>query len=126
MRPDGKHLNPYRKKHPLLGKSEPDALYGYYCLPSPVDGAILAVISGGERRNDSADLTAWEHVSVSLSDRCPTWEEMSYIKGLFWKRRETVVQFHPSEENYINVHLYCLHLWCDTLDGHSLPPEWCV
>lgn len=24
---------------------------------------------------------------------------------------ETVVQFHPPESEYVNNHLYCLHLW---------------
>lgn len=53
----------------------------------------------------------WEHVSVSLSNRCPTWDEMCIIKNIFWNDNETVIQFHPSKENYKNLHPYCLHLW---------------
>lgn len=69
----------------------------------------------------------WEHVSVSLFKnlfsgnrklrrmatvkRCPTWEEMSYVKDLFWKDDEEVVQFHPPKSEYVNLHNYCLHLW---------------
>jgi len=53
----------------------------------------------------------WEHVSVSLQYRCPTWAEMSAIKRLFWNDDETAVQYHPAESEYVNQHPYCLHLW---------------
>lgn len=53
----------------------------------------------------------WEHVSVSLPDRCPTWSEMCEIKKLFFDDNETVVQFHPPKAEYVNFHPYCLHLW---------------
>lgn len=60
----------------------------------------------------------WEHVSVTLKNRwgyqlhrCPTWEEMCFIKELFFEGNEVVMQLHPSEEEYVNNHPYCLHLW---------------
>jgi len=53
----------------------------------------------------------WEHVSVSLSDRCPTWREMCAIKAIFWDADDVVIQYHPTEKEYINNHPYCLHLW---------------
>lgn len=53
----------------------------------------------------------WQHVSVSLPDRCPTWDEMNFIKELFWGEDEIVVQFHPTKSEYVNNHRYCLHLW---------------
>jgi hypothetical protein len=53
----------------------------------------------------------WEHVSVSLETRCPTWDEMCEIKDLFWDSEDCVVQFHPSKIDYVNLHLNCLHLW---------------
>lgn len=53
----------------------------------------------------------WEHVSVSLPLRCPTWQEMCFFKDLFWDEDETVVQYHPPKAEYINCHPYCLHLW---------------
>lgn len=54
---------------------------------------------------------AWEHVSVSLPDRCPTWEDMSFIKDLFWGPEDCVVQYHPPRSAYVNFHPFCLHLW---------------
>lgn len=55
----------------------------------------------------------WEHVSVSLPGamRCPTWEEMCYIKDLCWNDNETVIQYHPAKSDYVNFHPFVLHLW---------------
>ena len=46
----------------------------------------------------------WEHVSVSLpgQSRCPRWDEMCFIKDLFWAEDECVVQYH--HEGYLQSH----------------------
>lgn len=54
---------------------------------------------------------AWEHVSVSTPVRCPTWEEMCFVKGIFWDQEDAVIQLHPPRSEWINDHPYCLHLW---------------
>ena len=59
----------------------------------------------------ASDGLGWEHVSVSLEDRIPAWEEMCYMKDLFWNKDEAVMQLHPPESEYINNHDFCLHLW---------------
>lgn len=53
----------------------------------------------------------WEHVSVSTERRCPTWEEMTHFRNLFFEPEETVVQFHVPAEDHRNFHPFCLHLW---------------
>lgn len=53
----------------------------------------------------------WEHASVSLRNRCPTWDEMCAIKDIFWGEEEAVMQVHPPRSEYVNLHPYCLHLW---------------
>ena len=53
----------------------------------------------------------WEHVSVSLPTRCPTWDEMCRVKALFWDVEDCVMQLHPPESDWVNNHSYCLHLW---------------
>lgn len=66
----------------------------------------------------------WEHVSVSLDrDRCPTWEEMSKVKDLFWDPEDTVFQFHPPKSEYVNNHPFCLHLWRKIGTEVELPPS---
>ena len=57
------------------------------------------------------DTQAWEHVSVSLPDRCPTWLEMCAIKALFWDDDDLVLQYHPPRSEWVSNHRYCLHLW---------------
>ncbi len=65
----------------------------------------------------------WEHVSVSYSNRCPTWEEMCRVKDIFWYDNECVVQFHPPKSEYVNNHPYCLHLWRKCGNDFELPPK---
>lgn len=65
----------------------------------------------------------WEHVSVSLPNRCPTWEEMCRFKDIFWKDDEVVMQLHPSKNDYINNHSYCLHLWRPVNETIPTPPK---
>lgn len=80
-------------------------------------GDLLVISSGSQ-----PDVSPWEHVSVSLRDRCPTWEEMCKIKDLFWGSHETVLQFHPSRDKYVNHHAFCLHLWKKIGENAELPP----
>ena len=65
----------------------------------------------------------WEHVSVSLARRCPTWEEMCMVKDIFWGEEECVVQFHPPRSEYVNRHPYCLHLWKKIGEEYETPPK---
>lgn len=56
---------------------------------------------------------AWEHVSVTLrnQERTPTWEEMCFIKSVFWNENDTVLQYHPAKSEYVDYSPWCLHLW---------------
>jgi len=65
----------------------------------------------------------WEHASVSLANRCPTWDEMCFIKNFFWNPEDCVIQYHPPESQYKNVHNYCLHLWRPVNIEIPLPPK---
>lgn len=70
----------------------------------------------------------WEHVSVSLHDRTPTWGEMDFVKNKFWDDDDLVVQMHVPRKDWVNDHPYCLHLW--RLSGSNefcpRPPTWMV
>jgi hypothetical protein len=86
---------------------------GVFRLPHPK-------ISNYEINIIASSGMGWEHVSVTLFcptrkvERCPTWEEMCFVKDTFWNKDETVVQYHPAEDQYTNTHPYCLHLWRPT------------
>ena len=109
-------IEKYRLKNSTWATKEGDQ-FGFFFIPmkpgtTPLK-VMVAPFDGGNR---------WEHVSVSLPSRCPTWEEMAFIKALFWDDDDCVVQFHPPRSEYVNNHPYCLHLWRDTLNGHETPP----
>lgn len=53
----------------------------------------------------------WGHVSVSLEKRTPTWDEMCFIKNMFFEPEELCLQIHPKKSQYVNEHRFCLHLW---------------
>jgi hypothetical protein len=76
---------------------------GAFFIPCFMHGGFLFVIA--------SDGLGWEHVSVSLLDRCPIWNEMCIIKDLFWDENDAVFQFHPLKKLYVNMHPNCLHLW---------------
>lgn len=73
--------------------------------------------------DESPELAGWEHVSVSLPNRCPTWEEMAFVKSVFWDASDCVVQFHPPESEYVNNHSFCLHLWRRINGPFPMPPS---
>ena len=68
----------------------------------------------------------WEHVSVSLNsekNRTPTWQEMQWVKELFWEDFETVLEFHVPKDKYINITDSCLHLWRPIGVDLPMPPS---
>lgn len=91
------------------------------------DGALYRYrLEGGEVATVIASHgLGWEHVSMSLETRTPTWEEMSLVKGLFWTQDDLVVQYHPPTNEYVNNHPFCLHLWrkAGSNDFCEMPPK---
>jgi hypothetical protein len=95
--------------------------YGQFFVPGPC-GEVLCIVASGADKDDTMS-EGWEHVSVSTRRRIPNWREMCFVKDLFWRADETVVQFHPPRTEYVNNHPNCLHLWRPN-DGHiRLPPS---
>lgn len=105
----------YRAIHPFFGSSPVGAMHGAFAYEE------FQVISSGSGPGETPH-SRWEHVSISRRDRCPTWEEMSAIKDVFWKETETVLQFHPKKSKYVNIMPNCLHLWRKRGVNHELPP----
>lgn len=94
-------LNPMRIRHPFAPHHAGDDHNGAFLLRR--NGQELIVIA--------SNAGGWDHISVSLADRCPTWEEMKAVKQLFFNDDEWAVEFHPPANRNISVHDYCLHLW---------------
>ncbi|MGY6278177.1 DUF7694 domain-containing protein [Methylomonas sp. MgM2] len=73
-------------------------------------------------RCQASDDFGWEHVSVSLPTRCPSWAEMCQIKDLFWDPDDCVLQYHPPQSDYVDCHPFCLHLWRPVDQAILRPP----
>lgn len=91
---------------------------------------FVPLLGGVPLRVIATDHCGWEHVSVSLPNRCPTWKEMCKVKDLFWDAEDCVMQLHPPQADYVSNHPYCLHLW-RPVDGAGdgqipRPPTWMV
>jgi hypothetical protein len=96
-----------------------------YRIHSPIhvdpvgnEGAFMI----GELRVIAADGDGWEHVSISLANRVPNWEEMCQMKNLFWDKEDCVIQFHPPQNVYVNNHHNVLHLWRKIGSEFETPP----
>ena len=68
----------------------------------------------------------WEHVSVSTRDHCPTWNEMEYIKRLFFHSHECCMQLHVPTDEHINNNPNVLHIWRPIKQRIPRPPSWMV
>ncbi len=126
MKPDAhKRIERFRIREGRLASDERYGNNGAFMLPVPDKGGLAlqetyhkarvlgVVVSDGE---------GWDHVSVSLQNRCPTWDEMCFIKELFFEPHEVAMQLHPAKADYVNHHPYCLHLWRPQDKRIPLPP----
>ena len=106
--------NKYRVRKGERGTDDSYGNNGMFVLPVSLrrQYALTIIASDGDGwEHLGYPLPAWEHVSVSTAVRCPSWEEMCFVKGLFWDSEDVVIQFHPRESEYVNNHPRCLHLW---------------
>ena len=76
----------------------------------------------GALRVVAASAKGWDHVSVSLPDRCPTWAEMDHIKRLFFRDDEWAMQLHAPPAKHISIHPHVLHIWRPHAVEIPLPP----
>jgi len=100
------------------------AMGGAFLVPYKRDGKLktemLRVIASSGA--DQPKPYGFDHVSVSLSDRTPTWEEMDYVKRLFFRPDEVCYQLHMPPADNISFHPYCLHIWRPCGAEIPLPP----
>jgi hypothetical protein len=107
------------------GRDRTDARFG----SSPGEPCGLFVLRHPDWPECGFAPPRWEHVSARVAGqgaRCPTWEEMAWVKGLFFLPEEWVVQFHPADSDHINVHPHVLHLWRAVGVEFPTPPKECV
>ncbi len=130
--PTNSPINKYRITTGQMATKPEDIGFGMFIIPH---GKKVLVISTSDGLDDDGNIyIPWEHVSVhgrytrrnKKIKVTPTWEDMCFVKDLFWDKDEVVVQYHPAEEDYVNVHEHCLHLWKPIQAEMPTPPKICV
>ena len=112
-------IEKYRVRTGVLASDESFGANGMFLIPSKVlrvgqhvlPSCKVMCSDGSGWDSEMMGDVAWEHVSVSLEHRCPTWEEMCVIKHVFWRDEENVLQYHVPREEWVNNVNHCLHLW---------------
>lgn len=114
----------YRITSGELASKPEDGNNGAFTIPHPNQGRTwFLVIASDGFGPEGEEITKWEHVSVhvtyekrrkkrtDLYKRIPTWNEMQFIKRLFFEDEEVCYQLHPKQSEYVNVQPFTLHIW---------------
>jgi hypothetical protein len=88
---------------------------GVFAVSSNESGKILAIVASNDQ--------GWDHVSVSLPNRTPSWGDMEQVKRIFFLPNEIAMQLHVAESNHISIHPNCLHIWRPHGVEIPLPPK---
>lgn len=122
--PIREQMESFRVMEGPLGSNMAFGNNGAFIIRTPARAMLQIIIADGD---------GWEHVSVSVAPdkpserrRLPTWEEMNFVKELFWSDDETVVQFHPRKTSYVNLNPWVLHLWRKIGLEYMLPPSYMI
>lgn len=120
MRKHNQAIEKYRFHGGPMGSNKSDGNNGVFEITGPLGLRLICLVSDGD---------GWDHVSVEVEwlgphvkRRLPRWEEMCFIKDLFFEEDEVAIQIHPAKKNYINVHPWVLHLWRPQWTSVPLPP----
>lgn len=107
-----------RWRVPLRGSYDDPYDGAYQLRVRPTTARVYVISSCG---------AGWDHVSVSVCNekRLPTWNEMHYVKRLFFHDHEAVMQLHPPASEYVN-NAEVLHLWRPLELDLPMPPMWMV
>jgi hypothetical protein len=76
-------------------------------------GLILASIA-------TYDDQLWYHVSFSLKDKIPSYEQTLWVRRTLFCASAKVLQVFPPIDEHYSYHPNCLHLW-SCLEGDRLP-----
>ena len=109
---DLRELDQYRRKDATFSPRISEDKAGAFDVP--YDKVVLLVLASVE--------AGWDHVSVSLPHRCPSWHEMSHVQRLYFKPDEDAMQLHVPIEDHVNCHPTCLHLWRPIFKKIPRPP----
>jgi hypothetical protein len=106
----------YRLTIGRMGSDSSFGNFGAFVIPSAISEKRILVLIASEG-------AGWEHVSIHVEQGkaqfTPYWDEMCFVKDLFWDEEDVVMQLHPRKSQYVNNHPNTLHLWRPT--GAQIP-----
>jgi hypothetical protein len=63
----------------------------------------------------------WWHLSMSRAKQLPSWGELTRAKELWLGPKAHAVQVLSNDDEHINIHPFCLHLWARVDGARCLP-----
>ena len=115
-----KFLESHRVSEGSLASNRSYGMNGAFELT--YNNLLLAIIVSAE--------AGWDHVSVHAVGRSgsqtPTWDEMDYVRKLFFRGDEWVIQYHAPSDKHIEDHPHVLHMWRPQNEMLPVPPAWMV
>lgn len=108
------------KNRVILPKSEP-----YYSDETFGNNGLFSVRLNKKKklRIIASDGGGWDHVSVSLKDRVPSYFEMKLVRRLFWGDDDVIVEYHMGKTDHVNCNNNVLHLWRCQVGHFPTPPK---
>jgi len=91
---------------------------GWSRIPSVVPGVeMFEIVHQGLRVAMSVEHyngQDWLHVSVSRRSKMPSYDDLKRVKHDFIGDDHAAYQAFPKASEHVNLHEFCLHLWCLT------------
>lgn len=99
----------YRIRHGRLGSDDSFDSNGYFLVPYKEE-FLLCLIS---------DSGGWDHVNISLPARTPNWEEIEFVRDIFFDAQDIVVIYSPPRLFPYVTNPFHIHMW--RRQGHQFP-----
>jgi hypothetical protein len=120
----------FREELLLTEKYRPATVpLGWRKLPHPmvmnyyerIGDKLAVIVSACKWPGDPQPDRVWLHVSMSRKNKLPTYQDMAEVKELFVGKERKALQIFAEESQHVNIHPYCLHLWCLVEGDDGLP-----
>ena len=112
---------PNLAEHDALPKVLPS---GWQIVQPFGDGNVYQHCSGLKVIVSTADFPDghdYMHVSVSRTDRLPSYDDLKFVKSVFAGDHRYAYQVFPPVDKHVNIHPFVLHLWVPLTDEPPLP-----
>jgi hypothetical protein len=107
------HLNVFEPPSEWVLKSEDPYGRTWAC------GDMLIVASAAIEDDNAV----WVHISLSYPGKLPTWDDIKGVRNVILGSNRWAYQVLPPDDQSINIHPYCLHIWAPWDEDDDLMPD---